>query len=540
MSIDGFITCLTLLVGLYTIASPVAKLRFRLLGWKLWAPSAVFLGAITYFLLFDRVAPNCNSSVCSGFEIKPSSRLSNEIAFGLTMLWLSFLGALYSSRKISIRNYRLFRDLVERLISDRKYGEVVELIEPHFDAIALRANRGHWMQRTIDAVRHHGKRSPELEYLFAQHESSVTSAKLRGRVWEAIKGAMLSCAQPFITAFPDEDIKQKNARQIIRRLMSNDEFVRFVAQERTRFALRILESDLSDSYEFSDRAFTFFISGIDAPLRQEIWENDSLGLCFYDIDSDNQIIAYLFTDSKKAEEREVYRPIGEFAFDSLEDEKYLRLLNSKPRDFDKMKRSDDLFLVIQFFDIMIRSSARDGIEWHMWLYYMNILTRRLVEIIDTDHPDYDENSEFPNFAHFLIYKIVSNLRDWIRLFECLQADSPALIIDSPAATHENGHIIKSAILSVGICIRELLSSDKISDRFIAYVLEIVLRARRDAQQHDNGALVAEALTNSIVEGGPMGFGDMQGHRLLVCFHEMDHVAQYEHRDLGQILEERYA
>lgn len=541
MSIDGFLGCLALLVALYTIAPPVAKLRLGLLGWRLWLPSILLVAAIFYLLLFKYVGLNCSKAYCAWLTLDEDSRAPNDLAFVIAVLWLGMLVIIYRARKFSIRNYSTFRNLVEQLLSDRRHGELVELVEPHIENLAKRASRSHWLQRALDKVRVHGtEKAAWIQALAAPKMLEVEPSLLR-RLAERAKSIGLYVLKPIASVFPSEDRAERHARLVIRRILTNESFVKFISQERSLFALGLMATDRVDYYEFSDRSLTYMIEAPGGPLRQELWDNDNLDRCFYVIDPENQIINFLFKDAKVAEKLEVYRPIGEFAICCIDDdEAYRRFLNSKPRDTDKAKKNDSLFLVCHFFDIMIRSAARDKIEWHMWLYYMNLILARLLKIIDVQAPGYDRDSEFPNYAHFIIYTIFRNLREWIELFECLEDDHVAVQIDTVNTTHENGHIVKSAILSVGICLRELLRSENISNEFIAYILEVVLRGLRAAQQHKNGGSVAQALTNSILEGGPIGLGKPDGHRLLICFHDMDQMAQFEHRDLRDEMERRFA
>lgn len=540
MSIDGFLGCLALLVALYTIAPPVAKLRLRLLGWRIWLPSVLLLAAIFYLLLFKYVGLYCYSSYCTRLSLDHDSRAPNDLAFLMAVLWLCVLAIGYRARKFSIRNYSTFRSLVEQLLSDRRYGELVELVEPHIGNLAKRASRSHWLQRTLDKVRVHGTEKAAWIELLTGKEREVDPSLLKS-LWGGAKSLGLYALKPIAFVFPSEDSAERHARLVIRRILTNENFVRFVSQERSMFALRLMATDRVDYYEFSDRSLTYMIEGPGGPLRQELWDNDNLGRCFYVLDPENQIISFLFRDTKIAEKLEAYRPIGEFALACIdEDEAYRRFLNSKPRDLDKVKRNDNLFLVCHFFDIMVRSAARDKIEWHMWLYYMNLIIARIVKIIDVEAPGYDRDTEFPNYSHFIIYTIFRNLREWIELFKCLEDDHIALQMETVDARHENGRIVKSAILSIGICLRELLRSDNVTNEFIAYILEVILRGLRAAQQHENGGRVAQALTNSILEGGPIGLDQPEGHRLLICFHEMDHMAQIEHRELRDELERRFA
>lgn len=541
MSIDGFLTCLALLVALYTIAPPVAKLRFRLLGWRIWLPSVLLIGSIFYLLLFKYVGLPCDSSPCTWLILEEESRAPNDIAFLVAVLWLGVLAIAYRTRKFSIRSYSTFRNLVEQLLSDRRYGELVELIEPHIENLAKRASRSHWYQRALDRIRIHGTEQEKWLKLPPDAQKGKLEQSLSKRLIKQAHSLALYALKPIASIFPSKDSAEGHARLVIRRILTHEDFVRYISQERSIFALRLMAADRVDYYDFSDRSLTYMIQPPGGPLRQEIWHNDNISQNFYVIDPDNRIINFLFKDARVAERLEVYRPIGDFAIYCVEeDEAYQRFLNSKPRDFEKAKKSDNLFLSCHFFDIMVRSAVRDKIEWHMWLYYMNLLLARIVKRIDAEAPGYDRDSEFPNYAHFIIYTIIQNLRGWVELFENLEVGHVAARIDTLEARHENGSIVKSAILSIGICVKELLRSENVTDKFISYILEVALRAVAAAQQHANGGRVAQALRNSILEGGPLGLEKDYGRRLLVCFRGMDHIVQSEHGELREELERRFA
>lgn len=542
MSIDGFLACLALLVAIYTIASPVAKLRFRLLGWRIWLPSLVMISAIFYLLLFKYLGLYCYSPYCAPLVLDEKSKVSGDLAFVIVVVWVGVLAIAYGARNFSIRNYSTFRSLVEQLLSDRRYGELVELIDPHINRLAQRATRSHWFQRCIDAIRDEGTEKAAWVKAFAAPNDITTEPfSFWPRLINKVRSVTLYSLKPILYFLPREDEAEENASLVMRRIFTNEDFVRFISQERPSFALKIMSTDRVDYYEFSDRSIGYMIAPPAGPLRQELSDNDKISQGLYVIHPHNPIINFLFRDSKVAERLEVYRPVGEFAIHSIvEDDAYRRFLNSKPRDIDKSKKNDSLFLSCHFFDIMIRSAARDKIEWHMWLYYMNFLVSEIVKIIDVESPEYDREAEFPNYAHFIIYTIIRNFGEWIELYKYLKPDEVALQIENVESRHESGHIVKSAILSVGICLKILIKSEKVTDEFIAYILEIILRILKSAQQNENGVRIAAALTNSILEGGPMGFGKFGGRRLLACFHEMDYIAQADHGVIKNELERRYA
>jgi hypothetical protein len=232
MSIDGFLACLALLVAIYTIASPVAKLRFRLLGWLVWLPSMIMIFAIFYLLLFRYLGLYCYSQYCAPLVLEEKSSVSNDLAFVVVVVWVGLLAIGYGVRNFSIRNYSTFRSLVEQLLSDRRYGELVELIDPHINRLAKRATRSHWFQRCIDAIRDEGtEKAAWVQAVAAPHEITTGPFSFWLRLTNKLRSATLYSLKPIAYFLPREDEAQENASLVMRRIFMNEDFVRFISQE---------------------------------------------------------------------------------------------------------------------------------------------------------------------------------------------------------------------------------------------------------------------------------------------------------------------
>jgi hypothetical protein len=182
---------------------------------------------------------------------------------------------------------------------------------------------------------------------------------------------------------------------------------------------------------------------------------------------------------------------------------------------------------------------RDAIEWHMWLFYMNLIVDKLTKHMSIDHPDYDADKEFPNFAHYLIYEIFSAYGSWLEAVDCCAEESPAIRIQSTAPRHDNGSIIKSTILSMGQSIGHLVESQKVTDEFVTYILEIVMRDLKGVATKPNGAALAEALTRSVIARGAYGAKPEYGERLKHCFGQMDHMIRFDSENFETALDAAY-
>jgi hypothetical protein len=343
--------------------------------------------------------------------------------------------------------------------------------------------------------------------------------------------------KPIEPILPKVSRQQEAALQILQVLQTNEYLIEFVALDRSMFALKLMGLGGHD-YDFGDRAFELMMAQPQSQLRRETLLNQNAGMCFYEIDPKNPLIHALFADARVAERLEVYRPVGNYVLQLLErSAEYRQTVSAtKPRD-DSVVHRDATYSMVRFFDIMVRSAMRDGIEWHMWLFYCDLVVQQLLKSMDLGHPDYDDTEEFPNFGYYLIYEIFDAYGDWLRAIECCPEDSPAVRIMSTAADHENGSILKSSILSIGNSLKHILESNT-GDDFVTYVLGMLMRDYRDLGNRPNGGERAqEALRNSILCGG---YYDEPVHlqRLADCYAEIDPLLRFETKSFEEALIEK--
>jgi len=539
MTIDGFLTCLTLIAALYALASPIARYRLQLLGWRLWLPSLMALLAVVYLELFEVIGTPCSSEWCQRLVLDPPrSPDPKQIAFIVTLLWLSYVAFIARRPVVKASKLPVLGRLADRLEIERRYGELIAVIQPHISTIIKAARRELWLQKFLDQVRAHGNKNSWLELINPPPEKPL-------RRWDRIKrkahSGMLYALKPLAMLFPKVDARESAASRILRILYTNEKLVEYLSRERPLVALDIMLKRHSYDYDFSDRAFHYMISDRGGQLPREIILNQNTSRCFYEIDPHNEIIYALLSDANIAEKLEVYRPIGNYPLELIEENSdgYRDVISaSKPRK-DESIFSDPSFVAIRFFDIMIRSSMRDSIEWHMWLFYMNLLVDKLVEYMSIKHPDYDAEKEFPNFAHYLIYEVFSSYGSWLQAIDCCPEDSPAVRIQSVEPRHDNGSIIKSTMLSIGQSLGHLVQSANVTDDFVTYILEIVMRDLKGLAAKPGGGVLVDALTRSIIARGAYGEKPEYGERLKRCFGQMDLMIRFDSDVFGAALEAAY-
>lgn len=537
MTIDGFLQFLGLIVAVYALLNVVDRYRFRLFGWWLWVPTICALLLSIYFLLFDVVGQDCNGNWCKPLEVPPNTDLTPKIlAFVIVLFWIAYVATLSKITYLSARNFPLLAALVDRLVSERRFAEVIEFMNPHAPLLFKVAGRDNRIRHWRDRIRFHGNPFFRPELLVSASEAGPES-RLQA-LWGGVVGRVMRTLKRLEAKLPETSSKEQAAQRLLRVLHTHEPLVEFIALERPLVALKLMQSRNYD-HDFSDRAFEYMMANPQSSLRQETLLNQNTGLCFYEIDAKNALIFALFADTRVAEKLEVYRPVGNYPLgllDRNEDNYRNTVSSSKPRD-DRLIGRDPTFCMIRFFDIMVRSAMRDGIEWHMWLLYYDLLVRKLVSSIDFTDPEFDRNIEFPNFAYYLIYEVFSAYKSWLQAIECCPENSAAVRIQSVAPRHDNGSILKTTILSIGNSLRHLLESDGTPDRVITYFLEMMLREYRElAGRKNGGSQVQEALLNSIISGGVGSLEPIHVARLRDCYHAMDHIIRFETPVFGDAIE----
>ncbi|HET8924932.1 MAG TPA: hypothetical protein VFN26_18275 [Candidatus Acidoferrum sp.] len=109
------------------------------------------------------------------------------------------------------------------------------------------------------------------------------------------------------------------------------------------------------------------------------------------------------------------RPVGDFAIAYLGElarDHGADPYNRAMRDFEETRVWQSLiFAVIRFFDIMVREALFQGIEWHMWLYYMPLFVKGIARDYRVDDPLADPDDEWPIRYSFRLYESFSVMRD---------------------------------------------------------------------------------------------------------------------------------
>jgi hypothetical protein len=535
MTIDGFLQFLGLVVAVYALFSVVIRFRFRLQGWLLWLPTTATLISVVYLLLFDLVGMPCGSAWCSGIELSAQQGLTpNKLAFLTILSWLLYVALLLQRKSVGRRQLSVLAQLVDRLVAEKRYPELIEFIQPQIDIISRCAGRRFPLQRLRDVARWHGS-------IFAPGKPPLTVGPTKWQVRSAkVAPWCYARLKPILARLPESRRSEEAALRILRVLHTNERLVEFIALERPLFALRLMDTRTQD-FDFSDRAFDLMMTHPESQLRRETLLNGNLDRCFFLIDPKNPLIHALFDKASVAENLEVWRPVGNYPLRLLDRnvDNYRQTISARKPWEDQILHQDPTYTMIFFFDIMVRSAMRDGLSSHMWLMYYDILVDKLLRNMDRAHPDYDPNAEFPNFGYYLIYEIFHAYGEWLRAIECCPNNSPATRLTDTSSRENDPGVVKWTMVSMSRSLRHLIKDNDTHEHFISYVLEMIMNDYNRLARLPNGGRYQEALRNHLLSKDVFRPDEAYGARLRDCYDQIDHPLKFDTREFEEALKAAY-
>lgn len=100
----------------------------------------------------------------------------------------------------------------------------------------------------------------------------------------------------------------------------------------------------------------------------------------------------------------------------------------------------------------------------MWLYYYLYALERMLRNMTNPTTLTNPTSEWPSRYHYFVESMMSNLRGWIISVRELPLDQANICLDHDDG-NENGNIPLSSMTVYCACLKQLLASDSITDRF---------------------------------------------------------------------------
>lgn len=533
MTPDGFLTFLALIVAVYTVATPVVKLRIRLEIRLLQIAAAISAVGLTLYLeFFDALKQPCLSALgraCEWLTLPAdNSFTSKDAAFLVVLGWMLSAWLIHSLSKLGPSSLPVLSKLVDELLVEERYAELLKLVEPHLPLINQVSRRKLGLQRLHDWLAALTGKGP-IEYFIKK----LDDIKKHGR--RQMPAGLARVIGHAHIIVPSLQKREKHAQDILRSIYRADEARRFMVKQRPYAAIPLLRLERYERFEFSDRFFGDLIADAGSALYLEIREQQTTRYQLQVFPEHNRLLHFLFSDAENAKTLGVWKPIGEYLLRRLDpavDPDYVAYLNGPATHFEQEWWSDSTHVGIQFFRLMVGAAAHQGVKWHMWLYYLPRILKKLEENYDTSNPLVDTTAEFPTRAARLIYEIVDALGDFVKLAPDLPEGSPHRGVPD-RFEHDNGNIPVSAAIALGQCVRMVATSGRLGDTFVIYMHECVLRDIAEFPRNGGDGRLRGFLIQSIVQGGDAvgrTRDQVYGQRLATLLQGADHVLWENARD----------
>lgn len=510
MSLDSLIAVAALLIAAYQIIPRTRqlelKLRFRPLDLLL-----VLLAFVT--VLYLQFYPTFQS-----LGLAPSLGLRR---WGLTPQNVSFLVILGTGLLLLYRTWRFrlrfgdigrFSALVAELLERREYPTLIHVLSRHWSQIQGLAKRGTPFLRLHDSLK------PDLSSPFEDfvrdlsekegHSSKEKTPKgLKALAAKSTKELRLRLFALLESSLGRSIRLRSSLASSVGRLLRDQTLAREVALNRPGLGLRMLETEHHEVHSFIEVYFRSLIFEPASSLYRELNDtsNFSSGEHFH-LPDESRVLKYLFDDASRAEELAVYSPIGDSVIRELDKHRSDPESdpgNSRvPHKFQELERkTSPLFIGLKFFDVMITRSLEQGIQWHMWLYYLPIFLEKALRqyrpLPQSPSPWESDKTIYDEF----IEEIFWMLEAWVSSVTRLDLSREGVRLQSTSADHENDNLVKSSMLALGLCIRHLWNSQNVTqakkDDLATGTLRKVLELRRSPELKQYSA----ALLNSVLAGG---------------------------------------
>ena len=550
MTLDGFLTFLTLAVAIYTLATPVAKLRAKLgfaIQLSLAFPAFVLVLYLEFFQWVGQPCPTALGSACDWLVYPADDFITPpQAAFLVALIWMLLAWAIYKYKVSGAGacSLPIISRIVDNLVYEQRFSEVLEFVQPYLPLISKAASRSMCIQKLHDRLALMRSNNSALHYLLHdkdefEREDRRSPFPKKLRRW----------AGNLVVLVPAQRQAEASAKDIARVLFGSGDLRHYIVRMKPYFAISLLQLEMDGKDDFSDAYFSDLITDTGSVLYDELKRSQNhCSQKGYKFPESNRLLHFLFADVRTAYNLQVWRPIGEHLLKLLRSDEspdFVAYLNGRGEDFDDECWENPVHAGIFFFELMVTTAAFQGVRWHMWLYYFPLIVDRLEKLYDTSNPQVNTSGEFPTRSARLIYEALANLRGWIHLVSKLPAKSPHRQSVTVAEVQsrkqpwqicsDNENIPVSAAMALGSCMVTIIMSDRIDDKLKGYMYEVIMRAIQALKRDGEEGCYRSFLIRSIVHGGQHQTDLRYRQRLATLWPKVDHVIRSNVDDYDEAL-----
>lgn len=475
----------------------------------------------------------------------PRGLTPENATYLVILIVVAFLGGRIRFVTLSRRKIYKFQQLAEQLLWSGTYAELISLFDKHLPEF-FKVYYADYRVRNLRLLLERSS-SPRVE--------DVILRLSRQQEPDEQKRARTRRSNPFhipswfsrllLFVLPDYTDEQDVAQETARSVLLSPDFIAALARSRPYLGLEIINiwRRHHDQFEFVDLYITELVKNEASVFYRELANNQNMAVGNrYWLPRTNRLLYFFLNDAEAAKHFHVYKAIGDYVLrelDKLGRDPESDPYNQAMGDFEKAEAwHSPVFGAIRFFDIMVMEALHQGTEWHMWLYYFPLFTKKIVRNYRLSDPLADPNAEWPVRYSFLIYEMFSALKNWIGAIEDVSPSQRNVVLQSTRVDHENGNIPKSAVLALAQCVRYVLESDNLGEQFQRYLLDIIFHLYFELKGSKNGAPYAVVLLAALKEGGTWKPHDdtVYEDRLADAFNELksEYYVKYDDGEVDEV------
>ncbi|MGT3070674.1 hypothetical protein [Pseudomonas putida] len=506
----SLLTILGVLAAVWALISPTTRLRLRFcMTWKDWVVGgSAFL--LSHYLVFAPTLEKLGLYYSLGpwrWGLDSSSAVYLLLlSAALYFFWRTRFPTLAGSR------VQIFRELVENLLLTKRYDELVLLVEPQLPKLISLTKQQPLLVRWIQRL---DKPRVDITALLRGEKPKPPS------FWKKVQYNLLHTLKSRSLA---RNTAKTQAREVLLNIVTSPDLTIYLAAAHPHFCLKLLESDEAIYSDFAENYMDALLDSPSSRLYVELKNNRNLngGSRLY-LPENNRLLRFFFADAPTAMKNGLDKAIGEAVCRRLdEDRKLIEKLNgSLGSYYDTGRFRCPINSGITLFEIMIHEGIHQGLQDHMWLYYFDHFTRKILNQMP-ESSDEENFLEWPTPFHYLLYRLVSIATDWAEQCERI-CDSEIPESTRTDNNFDKHYISKEATKALGSMLEHIIPSNKLSVSFKTYLLESPIRSHIKIERNPKLRDVSSSLVTAIIMGTTMPTKCSYRSDLQKIFNRIDHV-----------------
>jgi len=410
---------------------------------------------------------------------------TSETASYFTLLVaIIFVGTRASRATLSRSNIPRLRELLENLLYQRRYADLISLLDRHLHTLCRTYKNEYWLPRLRDRLD-----PPNLLILTQPERQPSPVVRRLARLLPQYRGA-----------------PQEAAKSAVRCLLLMDDFVRYLAEIQPDLGLRILEQEIEEGENFQSLWITALLENKNSALYYEVTDAATEGA----LRAGNRILHFYLDDVQRARALLLNKALGDYVIaklDHLHGLATTHRYNQPNADFDSRPRVEDpVYAALIIYERMVSAAIDQELPWSRPLAHFIPFADRITRNLAPE-PQVDLTGGRPTPYHFFLYKMVSWLLDWIKTAQGFPDQQAVAALQVEDVRHGTGDIPKHfvipviAILTLGRVSKTIMSATTIDDHFKAYLLEAICRLEGEPYENNPLHPFGDLVLESLVLGG---------------------------------------